>query len=308
MTGANCNFEFPSPQIAPALTEFAHRCFVDTYAHQNTADNIAAYVAEHFRTTVFADLLRSRAHVVITMYVNNELAGYAIGQRVAAASNGGDELDIERFYIDKRYHGGGYAARLMAALDRSAAALGIGRMRLGVYSDNPRAIAFYRQQGFEIVGEQTFMFGSEAQRDWVMAKQRYSDDFSDAEFVDAFLRADWPPAAWTHTAHVRLAWALLGTNSPEDAIETVRSGIRRYNARVLDSDGYHETMTRAFFRLVEAEFQSGEDFAAFQARASDLFSRSPLAVERYYSPALLASDLAKRQFVEPDCQPLPAVH
>jgi ribosomal protein S18 acetylase RimI-like enzyme len=41
---------------------------------------------------------------------------------------------------------------------------------LGVWERNLRAQAFYRKHGFAVVGTQVFMMGSDAQRDFVMAK------------------------------------------------------------------------------------------------------------------------------------------
>jgi ribosomal protein S18 acetylase RimI-like enzyme len=39
---------------------------------------------------------------------------------------------------------------------------------LGVWEKNPRASAFYRKWGFEIVGAHTFRVGDDPQRDLVM--------------------------------------------------------------------------------------------------------------------------------------------
>ena len=51
----------------------------------------------------------------------------------------------------------------------TAAAAGADCLWLGVWEHNPKAIAFYRKFGFEIVGEHTFMLGQERQRDLLMA-------------------------------------------------------------------------------------------------------------------------------------------
>ncbi|MEM1263527.1 MAG: GNAT family N-acetyltransferase [Pseudomonadota bacterium] len=304
MSSRTCTFRYPSPLDAVPLVDFASRCFVATYDHQNTPDNIATYLAEHFQPSVFERLLRSRSHLVMTMWLDEALAGYAVAQR-SVDDDGTYILDIERFYVASDYHGGGYAGPFMEALDRSAAALDVERLRLGVYTENPRAIAFYRKQGFEIIGEQTFTFGSEAQRDWVMARSRRSPAFTDTDFIAAFLDGAWPAAAWTHAAHVRLAWTLLAAHSFEETLKTVKAAIARYNRVVLASDAYHETLTQAFVTLVASEFRADEAFTAFCQRASALLSRSPFVVEHYYSPELLASDEAKRRFVEPDRATLP---
>ena len=61
-------------------------------------------------------------------------------------------------------------ARLLAACLDAARAAGATDLWLGVWQENPRAIAFYRKHGFEIVGEKTFVVGSDPQTDWVMAR------------------------------------------------------------------------------------------------------------------------------------------
>ena len=41
---------------------------------------------------------------------------------------------------------------------------------LGVWKQNPRAIAFYEKNGFEIFGEQDFILGKDVQQDWLMKR------------------------------------------------------------------------------------------------------------------------------------------
>jgi ribosomal protein S18 acetylase RimI-like enzyme len=43
-------------------------------------------------------------------------------------------------------------------------------MGLGVWENNPKAIAFYTKWGFENVGVHTFVLGSEEQRDFILLK------------------------------------------------------------------------------------------------------------------------------------------
>ena len=51
----------------------------------------------------------------------------------------------------------------------SARAHGADWLWLGVWEQNPRAIAFYQKHGFRTIGEQTFVLGTDRQRDLVMA-------------------------------------------------------------------------------------------------------------------------------------------
>src|SRR5262245_36895532 len=129
---------------------------------------------------------------------------------------------------------------------------------------------------------------------------------SDDEFLAAFEGCTLPKAAWTHAAHVRLAWLYLGRLPPGVALDRLRHGIRRYNAAVgTPPDAYHETITVAFARLVHDRRAAcpGEGFAAFAVRCSDLLAPGLAALLRHYTRDTLNSALARERFVEPDREP-----
>jgi ribosomal protein S18 acetylase RimI-like enzyme len=56
-----------------------------------------------------------------------------------------------------------------AGLD-AARARGARTVWLGVWERNARAMAFYRKHGFARVGAHTFMLGTDAQTDWLLAR------------------------------------------------------------------------------------------------------------------------------------------
>ena len=59
----------------------------------------------------------------------------------------------------------------MAAVLSAAAQANCDHVWLGVWERNPKAIAFYRKFGFEVIGEHRFVLGRDPQRDLVMALQ-----------------------------------------------------------------------------------------------------------------------------------------
>jgi GNAT superfamily N-acetyltransferase len=79
-------------------------------------------------------------------------------------------VELERFYVDQRWHGRGIAAQLMDAVLRVARGLDGDALWLGVWERNAKAIRFYEKQGFECVGAQTFRLGSDVQHDDVMRR------------------------------------------------------------------------------------------------------------------------------------------
>ncbi len=302
MTQKAISVRYARPSEAKALNRVAAQWFNDTYAHQNTQANMDAYIAKHFDGRELSQQIDSREHGVLVLRADADYVGYAVVETRAA-----DSGNLQRFYIDANWHGSGLAARLMEAVVTHGLCMAHSAITLGVYTENPRAIRFYEKHGFRIVGEERFQFGSEAQRDWLMQRDLDCNDWpDDAAFVERFLACHWPPAAWTHAAHVRLAWTLLASESLEATLDKVRTAIMRYNTDVLERPAaYHETLTVAFVSLIHAARRADQSFAEFARANPTLMADDPLAVCEHYSAERLDSAAARREFVLPDIAPLP---
>jgi hypothetical protein len=134
---------------------------------------------------------------------------------------------------------------------------------------------------------------------------------SDGVFLEGFEACTLPAAAWTHEAHVRMAWLYLRHHDENDALGLVRRGIQRFNATVTKKpDGYHETITVSFTRLIAhrmAGLQTGHSFEEFRMASPDLLDRMMTALLKHYRRETLFSDAARHGWVEPDLAPLPAM-
>jgi hypothetical protein len=71
-------------------------------------------------------------------------------------------------------------------------------------------------------------------------------------------------------------------------------------------DGYHDTITVAFVRIISARVIVDEPFDAYRARNPDLFDRALGVLHCYYTKDRLNSLEAKELFLEPDLRRLPA--
>ncbi len=121
-----------------------------------------------------------------------------------------------------------------------------------------------------------------------------------------------PATEWTHETHLTVgAWHVVRFG-PDGALERLRTGIRRLNAAhgTVDSDtrGYHETITRAYVRLIAAFLRARPAGEGLVGSVAALLG-SPLAARdvltRHYSRPLLFSVTARRGWVEPDLEPVP---
>jgi hypothetical protein len=127
-----------------------------------------------------------------------------------------------------------------------------------------------------------------------------------ARFADATL----PKTAWTHDAHLLVGLLYVDRHGPGEALERLRTGIRRLNDHHgtpnTSSSGYHETITHAYVTLL-AEYLSEVPTQDLQQRAAQLLT-SALASRhvllRYYSRGRLLSRQARARWVEPDLAPL----
>jgi hypothetical protein len=128
---------------------------------------------------------------------------------------------------------------------------------------------------------------------------------SDDEFLSAFEAAAFTRPEWTHEAHVRMAWLYLTRFPAPQALDLVRTGIQKLNAKIGSPDGYHETITVAFVRVIGSRLVPGERWPAFRARNPDLLDRTLSALLRHYTKDRLHSPEARRAFVEPDLVELP---
>jgi hypothetical protein len=124
------------------------------------------------------------------------------------------------------------------------------------------------------------------------------------ELVTLFESCELPYERWTHRAHIAVASVYLRRFTLEEATDRARRLIPQFNLTRGDPNGYHETITVLFMRLVEREMRvaPAAELATF---VNDLAGRFQLRwLLRYYSPDLLWSTEARSGFVPPDLCPL----
>lgn len=160
------------PADAEALAALAARTFYDTFAADNTPEDMAEHLAQSYSPA------RQRAEItaadMITLVADNGgLIAFAQLRQGAPPScvTSPTPIELWRFYVDRAWHGRGVAGRLMEAALNEATAVGADAVWLGVWERNPRAIAFYRKFGFVDVGSHGFQLGADLQTDRIMVRE-----------------------------------------------------------------------------------------------------------------------------------------
>ncbi len=110
--------------------------------------------------------------------------------------------------------------------------------------------------------------------------------------LDAFEAGEVANNEFPHRSHVRVAWELSRRYDPEEGLRRLIAGIQGIAARAGKPTVYHETITRAWFKLVS----SADDLAEHP----ELFDKTLLS--RYYTPGRLAA--GRERWLEPDLHPL----
>ena len=136
-----------------------------------------------------------------------------------------------------------------------------------------------------------------------------SDELDD--LVARFRARTLPKPEWTHLAHLAVGTWHVHQHGPDGALELLRHGITRLNEAHGtvngDNSGYHETVTRAYLRLLSAFIRARDGLGV--ADCVQALLASPIADKaallRYYSKETLTSVSARKAWVEPDVEPLP---
>ncbi len=161
----------------PSYAAAAARFFRQTYGHDA---GHAAVMNQHCRETFAPAAIGAEIdNPAVTAWVaRRDGAILALAQVLAC----GEEAEIQRFYVDAAWHGRGLAQAMMGAVAARAEALGLQTLRLGVWTQNDRAIAFYRRQGFLPSGTSTFLLDGVPQSDLLM--RRHMAGGADAPALD----------------------------------------------------------------------------------------------------------------------------
>ena len=167
---------------AARLSRLGATTFRETFEGANTPEDMARYLAEAFTPERQAAEIADTAGVVLLAEHREaagegqgdaaELVGYAhlVAGPAPAAVQGPAPMELKRLYVARAWHGQRVAQALMDATIEAARGRGAGTLWLGVWEQNPRAVAFYAKYGFTRVGEHTFVLGADAQTDWLLAR------------------------------------------------------------------------------------------------------------------------------------------
>lgn len=174
MTESANGFEIRAATLADvdALTAFGARSFYESFAADNTPEDMEKHLASAWRPELQRAEIEDPSLDTILAVSNGQLAGFAMvrDRQEPPDVTATRPVELWRFYVDRSWQGRGLARALMSAVEERARARGGRELWLGVWERNARAVAFYRKCGFEVVGKKIFVVGSDPQTDHVMMR------------------------------------------------------------------------------------------------------------------------------------------
>jgi len=169
---ANIRVRHASATDNSLLAELGARTFHDTFAKDNTPENMSAYLTASFSPKKQAAELSESSSVFLIVEVDGEVVGFARLKEGKPPTEiaGSNPIEIVRIYACKEWIGHGVGATLMKACLNEAEKRGCDIIWIGVWERNSQALAFYLNWGFVEFGKQPFQLGDDLQNDLLLQR------------------------------------------------------------------------------------------------------------------------------------------
>ena len=141
------------------IRKISIRTFKDTFEKYNTEQDLINYIDTAYNKNKLRIELLNPNSIFYFIFSDDDLAGYMkLNSKEAQTENTfSNSLEIERILI-----------HFASQYGKDS---GVETIWLGVWEKNEPALHFYKNLGFCITGEHSFMLGQDKQTDYLMTKQ-----------------------------------------------------------------------------------------------------------------------------------------
>ncbi len=174
---ANIEVTRVTPSDIDQLQKIGRQTFFETFSAGNTEENMKKYLDEGFTVEKLTAELNERNSEFYFASLDNKVIGYLklnFGQSQTEIKED-KALEIERIYVLKEYHGKKVGQILYDKAIQIARLKNADYVWLGVWEENPRAINFYKKNGFIEFDKHIFKLGDDEQTD-IMMKLKLNDN------------------------------------------------------------------------------------------------------------------------------------
>ncbi|POY37237.1 GNAT family N-acetyltransferase [Flavobacterium alvei] len=152
------------------LQKIGRQTFEETFSKSNSEENMKTYLEEGFSIQKLTTELNDKNSEFYFATFENEVIGYLKINFGASQTELKDSksLEIERIYVSKEFHGKSVGQLLYDKAIQIAKQKNVDYVWLGVWEENPRAISFYKKNGFVEFDKHIFKLGNDEQTDIMM--------------------------------------------------------------------------------------------------------------------------------------------
>lgn len=153
-----------------ALQNIGRQTFFETFAASNTEQNMKQYLEEGFSEEKLSKEMADPNSKFFFAKLEEEIIGYLklnLGDSQTELKDS-KSLEIERIYVLNAFHGKKVGQILYEKALEVAQETNSDYVWLGVWEENPRAIAFYKKNGFVEFDKHIFRLGDDEQTDIMM--------------------------------------------------------------------------------------------------------------------------------------------
>lgn len=158
------------------LQKIGRQTFQETFSESNSEENMKSYLEEGFSGEKLTAELNDNNSEFYFASLDNEVIGYLkinFGESQTELKDS-KALEIERIYVSKEFHGKSVGQLLYDKAIQMAKLKNADYVWLGVWEENPRAISFYKKNGFVEFDKHIFKLGNDEQTD-IMMKLKLSN-------------------------------------------------------------------------------------------------------------------------------------
>lgn len=152
------------------LQKIGRQTFYETFSAGNTEENMNKYLDEGFSLEKLIAEINNKNSEFYFAALDNKVIGYVklnFGQSQTELKDD-KSLEIERIYVLKEFHGKKVGQLLYDKAIQISRQQNADYVWLGVWEENPRAINFYKKNGFIEFDKHLFKLGDEEQTDILM--------------------------------------------------------------------------------------------------------------------------------------------
>ena len=155
------------------LQKIGRQTFQETFSESNSEENMKNYLEGGFSNEKLSTELNDQNSEFYFATFNQEVIGYLKINFGPSQTELKDSkaLEIERIYVSKEFHGQSVGQLLYDKAIQMAKLKNVDYVWLGVWEENPRAIRFYKKNGFVEFDKHIFKLGNDEQTDIMMKLQ-----------------------------------------------------------------------------------------------------------------------------------------